>query len=263
MIDGVTVGLRQLEFALTPAPLRLPDVDVMSIGPADCPRRGDEDEVAALWEELRKAFWGVTLSNQRPVPKFEMVTFDHVLDVRSRLRRADTQVSRMSTYRPFTSLSPQALHRDGYLQRNGDESWYAGPDAYLMLSDEFVLDHCLGLVRGPGGSLGVAFEPSPTRKVAEIGGTLWVDGARRLRRIDFTIRNLRFPAGVPPPEGFISYAEDEPGYWIIDSWRLRMPRVSRINKVVDAGVPWLGRVISVADSVVGFRETGGYSRRLR
>ncbi len=81
-------------------------------------------------------------------------------------------MTRGRSVRPFESLSPAVLHRDGYVVDRRDGRWYNGPDVDLLLADEFLDDHCFGVDTAgfANGRLGLTFAPVAKRRLPEIEG---------------------------------------------------------------------------------------------
>jgi hypothetical protein len=104
-------------------------------------------------------------------------------------------------------------------------------------------------VREPArsGSIGVAFEPVPQRKLADIVGVLWVDErTAELREVVFHFVNAgvlsRFEAG-----GFTRFLRVPSGAWIVDEWLLKLPRLALKHS------PFIGEQYTLA----GYYEHGG------
>jgi hypothetical protein len=169
----------------------------------------------------------------------------------------DTTLFDIINQRPFGAIDPDSLARAGYVLGDEAKGWiFYAPDETVLLSDQFAATHCFRLVRegGRSGEIGVAFEPVPQRKLADIVGVLWVDErTAELREIVFHFVNAgapsRFEAG-----GFTRFLRVKSGAWIVDEWLLRLPRLA-VKQSAFTGQQYV---------LIGYYEHGGgimYTRR--
>src|SRR4029453_5669250 len=89
-----------------------------------------------------------------------------------------TPQSAAVTRNPFVSVPAAQLSANGYVRQGSTENTYFAPDAAVLLSDEFLRDHCFRLRQGEGrreGLIGLGFEPVRGRNKPDIAGTLWID----------------------------------------------------------------------------------------
>jgi len=95
--------------------------------------------------------------------------------------------------RPIASLTPQELAQEGYVRNHpGAVAYYYAPVPEVLLSDEFLATHCLGVTeREPEGGSGVTFAPMPGRDVPDVEGVLWLDASRAVRRLEFHYTGLQ------------------------------------------------------------------------
>lgn len=217
---------------------------------------------AAVWDELRKALTSAVLSERSGgADALEARRYVRLLDRASRVEAETTHVVSRGSGAPFRTAAPAALSEHGFavVDDEGATTYYA-PDAALLISDEFVRDHCFGVVRRTRGDttfLGLGFEPAPRRRVAEIAGVLWLDQATsELRALEYQYVQL---PGDPPrdaePGGRLEFAHLADGRWIVSRWHIRMPRVT-ILPAQRAG----GLTVPRRTAVVGVREEGGVVR---
>src|SRR5690606_24087912 len=79
--------------------------------------------------------------------------------------------------------------------------------------------------------LGLTFEPVPFRRTPEVRGVLWLDteGAR-LRSMEYRYMNHRTVAvNGDDAHGALSFRGLPNGTWIVDDWRITMPRLREIR----------------------------------
>ncbi|HEV2018236.1 MAG TPA: carboxypeptidase-like regulatory domain-containing protein [Gemmatimonadaceae bacterium] len=162
----------------------------------------------------------------------------------------DTTLFAIVNQRPFGAIDPDSLARAGYVFGDEAKGWiFYAPDETVLLSDQFAATHCFRLVReaARSGAIGVAFEPVPQRKVADIVGVLWVDErSAELREVVFHFVNAgvlnRFEAG-----GFTRFLRVASGAWIVDEWLLKLPRLA-VKRSAFIGEQYM---------LVGYYEHGG------
>ncbi len=235
------------------APLNLNELVVASTRPAQCELGEARGTAAArLWEEARKALTGTQITRTKPM-ELEVKTFERRLDSRGRIVSETSDARRATTARPFASIDPDSLSRFGYVQERSDGLWFHGPDADLLLSEQFLDDHCFRPANpGSDSSLrvGLEFQPTPSRSVPDISGVLWLDTKTlELRDLQYTYTGVEWPRGTLGIGGRIEFVRLPSGGWIVGSWSIRMPvtrrRLVRVGQV---------------DSVTGYREAGGSAR---
>lgn len=185
--------------------------------------------VSKVWEEARKALAAAAWTQERGLYRYEMLRVRMELDSTGRRvmseRREYEDAYRLT---PFVSTPAEDLMTKGFAILTPEESIYRAPDARVLLSDVFLDTHCFRLAgRNEAGLLGLGFEPGPRRRVSDIAGTLWLDPeTARLQRLDFHYRNLNLPGALAAadPGGWVEFREMPNGTWIVESWRIRMPK---------------------------------------
>jgi hypothetical protein len=192
-------------------------------------KRNDPDarSLETVWDEIDKAL----RSSQLTMADLEGIgfarTYRKEVTREGVLVSADTNTFPIGDRRPFGAIDPRTLAAEGYVVGNESKGWnYFAPDEVVLLSDQFAATHCFRLVRETArpGQIGVAFEPAPERKLADITGILWVDETTsELREIVFRFANAkalsRYYAG-----GFTRFRRMPSGTWIVDEWKLTVPR---------------------------------------
>jgi hypothetical protein len=141
----------------------------------------------------------------------------------------DTTFFDIVDQRPFGAISPDSLAGAGYVVGDEAKGWtFYAPDETVLLSDQFAATHCFRVVREGGrpGQIGVAFEPVPHRKLADIVGVLWVDEASaELREVVFRFVSTGV-IGRYEATGFTRFLRVPSGAWIVDEWLLKLPRIA-------------------------------------
>lgn len=230
---GETIELR---LATRPVPVVLGAVRVTGRSPCIA-GASDGREVSTVWDEARKALYATDLTQRQELFSARVSRFQRVLDARNgRVTSYETTEGRGVTRNPFVSAPAAQLSASGFVRQNASETVYFGPDAAVLLSDEFLRDHCFRLRTGEGARselIGLGFEPVRGRDAPDIGGTLWIDRrTAELRDIEYTYRNVpNLPSSVKSEDfgGRIEFRRMSTGAWIVERWVIRMP------VVVDAG----------------------------
>lgn len=214
----------------------------------NCRMRPEEGlAVSKVWDEARKALAAAAWTQERGIYRYEMQRVRMELDVTGRRvlsekREYDDEYRRA----PFVSLPAEELVDKGFASLSAEKSVYMAPDAGVLLSDAFLDTHCLRLAgRHESGWLGVGFEPGPGRRLPDIAGTLWLDAeTARLQRLEFGYRNLNLPSGFADadPGGSVDFREMPNGTWIVESWRIRMPKPTERTDPLGRRVPALGGI---------------------
>ena len=206
--------------------------------------------VTRLWDEARKALEAAAWTQERGYYRYEMMGISRQMD-RENLRVISEDRSYGGGYRqaPYISRPAEELIEQGFARLTPVESIYWAPDAAVLLSDEFLDTHCFHVTRDERhapGLIGLAFQPVRGRNLPEISGTLWIDpGTGRLEWLDFRYQNLNLPDALlaGPIGGTVEFAALPNGTWIVDSWRIRMPRARTATN------PLTGRAQSILDGI--------------
>lgn len=198
-------------------------------------RASDSTQVTfQLWEQVRTALTAAQLTAAARVVTATTAHVARVLEP-GRLRRVREQDIGLRTERvtqPWRSLGAAELHQRGYVDlENSDGSvTYFAPDLDALLSSYFLDDHCLRIAEGRDSSeVGIAFEPTPTRRMPEIAGTLYLD------RVSTALRALTYRYVQVPPNraefagGDLEFVPLRNGAWMIARWEIRMPALEQVN----------------------------------
>jgi hypothetical protein len=220
---------------LTGLPVGLDTVRVA--GRNACRALGDSGAAYAVWEQVHGAVTAASLTAAAQNLYTTVISFERTLEADA--RRVRTQSSTVTSgyaREPWTSHSPEALHRDGYVVTDRDNSMtYYAPGLDVLLSPSFVEDHCFHLT-SDRDRLGLAFEPTPDRRnKPEVRGTLWLDAkSAELRTMEFRYSNIlpEQDAVARGEAGFIRMAN---GTWVISRWNIRMPLLEHVVRSQSRG----------------------------
>lgn len=121
----------------------------------------------------------------------------------------------------YAAIHPDSLARFGYVRYTKTDSIaYYGPDDAVLLSDSFLDTHCFTIVNGKDesrGLIGVAFEPTPKRRVPDINGTMWIDPATSERKyVEFRYTGVPSEIDQKKAGGHTNFRRLPNGMWIVD-----------------------------------------------
>lgn len=239
-----SIDLRVGVAAVELAPLEVSTATRCALSPSSGRR------TAQLWEEARKALSVARWVEMENLLQFESRSYVRELSAPSlQVTKETSTTRRVSGKLPYSAISAATLARYGYvLNENGNHAFY-GPDAEVLLSDQFLAGHCFRAVDGSGENrehIGLAFKPVPGNRRAEIEGTLWLDARTlELRHIQFRYVNVAPEFQLGGGAGGRTYFQRlSNGAWIVNRWYIRVP--TQIYS--QHGRP---------TSVMAFREEGG------
>ena len=213
----------EVRLATRPEPFVLPPVDV--VADRRCTVRPGQGLAAyALWEQARRALEATAYVEEAELVEYTVrVQRRHVHFRRGRVRTYDDPPRRV-TGRPFHTLTPAELAAGGFVREEGDSIAFYGPDARLLLSDEFLDAHCL--YADPDASdlrtAALAFTPVRRRERGSIEGVLRIDRATgELRSVEYHFTGLGGSERSTPTGGEVEFRRLPSGVWIVSGWRLR------------------------------------------
>lgn len=223
-----TAEIQEREVHLVDVTRRLGAVIVRDRAQCDL-RPAEGTQVALLWDEARKSLAAAALSADRTVLlafDFDQIEYDSTL---TRVRSAARTTVAGRAEQSFRSDTPKALRELGYARRVDTTSVYYGPDARVLLSEDFAATHCLRLVNDDPTSVrrvGLAFAPvTEPRSKLDVAGVLWLDRETyALDRVEFRYVPT-LSADVPDSTfgGRVHFRRLASGHLIVAQWVLRMP----------------------------------------
>jgi hypothetical protein len=184
-------------------------------------------ETARVWEEIRKALTVAAWLQDTGNAHFRVRNFEQELS--QELEALDTErmtFDLVQGKRAFGADPAGQLSQLGFVQRNGEELIFYGPDAELLISPEFLAQHCFHLQRSRArpGLLGLAFQPIRGRRQSEIKGALWLDeSSGALRFVEYEFTNLGFSIDARFANGRTDFEQLPNGAWIVRNWVMTLP----------------------------------------
>lgn len=214
---------RRIEVPIRPVELVGLDVEAER----RCAVRSEQGRATArVWEEARKALSAAALTLASDVYRYTLLHYVRELDADGRRTLSEERrFQRTRRQAPYASAPPDELVELGFMRTNDDGSFtYLAPDAAAFLSDAFLDTHCMHIDEIRDGSIGLAFEPLPGRRVSDIEGTLWIDAATaKLERLEFGYVNLPPGHEIGGARGAVVFGSLPGGTWIVRDWYIRMP----------------------------------------
>ncbi len=227
----------------------LPTVDV--VGESQCTVRPGQGMLAyTLWDEARKALRATAFLQDAQRVRYTVRTYRNDVVLRNGLTPRRRDAPRRVTGRPFTTLTPAELAEGGYVRGEGDSLSFHGPDAHVLLSDEFLDTHCLYVARADRATVGLAFEPVQRRGIVDIRGVLRIDRRTgELRDVEYEYTDLPNPRGRSRGGGSVVFRRLANGAWVVTRWHIRTTNVARVTD-------WRGQENN-SHAVTDIREAGG------
>jgi len=256
--DVFTVGDTITVTLMMPlARIDLPQLTVLAS--TQCVSRGHGEQTAGLWDEIRKALLASDITATTEAVELSVRRFRQSRTLTGALEWDSTITEQRIRGSPFFAADPRSLSSEGYIRQIEGRWNFFGPDARSLLSDDFLVDHCLEMAASPNepSLVGLGFRPVPGRKLPEVRGVLWVDRASaELRRLDFEFVNVPPALAAPGLGGRVEFERLQSGAWIIRDWYLRSPEQVVLQPRWQE-LP--GRTRTV---VVGYLDEGGVARAI-
>jgi len=214
-------------------PVELEGLDVSAS--RQCQMREEVGKATAtVWEEARKALEAAAWTQESGQYRYTLLRTERYLDESGEtILRENRELARGYAQAPYLSVPAQVLADSGYVRQLPDDSlFYSAPDAEVLLSDAFADTHCLHLVSGDGGLVGLAFEPVESRRLPDIQGVLWIDAlTAMLERLEFRYVNLTDGQAAGDSGGEVVFWPLPAGTWIVRDWHIRAP----LHEVLGSG----------------------------
>lgn len=229
----------------------LPAVDV--VAESRCTVRPGRGLAAyTLWEEAQKALRSAAYLQDAERVAYTVKTFRADIEMRIGRMRRQYDDPRRVTGRPFVTLSPAALAEGGYVRTERDSVGFYGPDAHVLLSDEFLDTHCLYVdpLRGDREAVGLRFEPIRRRGVVDVRGVLRIHRRTgELLSVDYEYTELGGATARARAGGTVEFRRLASGAWVVTHWRIRTTNVARAADAHHRGPD--------AQVITDIREAGG------
>lgn len=222
--DDVT----RLDVVMTPIPALLEPLRIRSN--ARCSRRSDRGAALALLEQAQAGLLTTVVAREANPARLVLLKFDRTMvGATDRIERQTVHIDSVRrSARSYQAVRPAAdFVERGFALDDGDGITFTGPDADVLLDDQFTSGYCFHLhdpeTERPH-QVGLAFVPAGRRSGrVDIDGTLWVDTATHaLREIEFRYLGLNGAENLHLG-GRVSFHEMENGVVLIDRWVLRLP----------------------------------------
>jgi len=219
-----------VDIAMVPLASLLDPVQVSDV--TKCPRRSDRVAALALWEQARTGLLATVVSRETNPVDVRRLTFRRIIDRGGRLRSQSVGIDSARTDRAFgAALTVAEFRARGFKSDSAGMDVFYGPDADVLLSDEFAAGYCFRIADRDAtrpGQIGLAFSPvERSRDRTDIEGTLWVDSiGRRILDIDFAYLGLSPRAMALHPGGRVSFQTMANGMVVLNRWFIRLAGLS-------------------------------------
>jgi hypothetical protein len=214
-----------LRISIPIRPVELEGLDVSAS--RQCKMREEVGRATAtLWEEARKVLEATAWTQESGRYRYTLLRTERQLDESGERTLSEKhELARGYAQVPYLSIPPQVLADSGFVRQLPDDSLlYSAPDAEVLLSDAFAGTHCLRVVAGDDGLLGLAFEPAEGRELPDIQGVLWIKAATSmLHRLEFRYVNLAAGRTAGDAGGEVVFWRLPAGAWIVRDWRILAP----------------------------------------
>lgn len=227
-------------------PVVLPELTASSAGACKGPPQSAG--LSLVLEELRKNVRSALLTAESEVGLVRVHRYTREVALNGRELTAPVDRPGDAAAVPFVAQQARYLHEQGYAD-SVDGTWrFHAPDAEVLLSDEFLDDHCWRALRYRDGGLALEFEPVPDRAKADIRGSVLLDSAtKELTSVDFVYQNLPYHLRAPGLGGRIWFSRIGAGAIRVNRWLVRTPIFLRVEHYAERPT----------DSLVGYQEEGG------
>jgi hypothetical protein len=245
------IGFRMREIRVTPsteeavsldlAVVALPSLldPVRVLGAAACPRRRDNAQAQALYDQARAGLLATVVARESSPAAVVRYAFER--PVIAWPDSALVQIKIDSTTETTTSFkaifSGDEFVRFGFQRKVGDRWQYFGPDADVLLDEGFANGYCFSIAdrdRARRGQIGLSFAAATKQKGrVDIVGTLWIDSvARALRTIEYKYTGVGGLGGYFDTGGRTSFHEMPNGVVVVTQWSVRLLN-TRVDSVED------------------------------
>jgi hypothetical protein len=205
-----------------------------------CRPRKDRADALGLWEQVRAGLLATIVAREENPARMRRLGFDRVMDgnsdridmMRVWADSADTAVSSFVAAHAAKDFVRLGFTTDTLASGTNFGGAYFGPDADVLLDDQFAGAYCFELADGGRvrrTEVGLRFLPADHKRGrVDIDGTLWIDTlARELRDVEFRYLNVAAGAVKFRPGGYVSFRSMKNGVVLIDRWSIRLVSAAR------------------------------------
>jgi hypothetical protein len=240
----VPSGDQPVSIAMIAIPLLLEQVDVRAAG--NCPRRSDRLAALSLLQQARAGLLATIVAREaRPATMVRLAYVREMNGNGDEIMKQEVRVdSSAALQKSFNAVRSAAdFVKFGFVIGGGAEATFLGPDAEILLADEFSAGYCFHVAdptKNRPTQVGLVFRPAGREDGRiDIEGTLWVDTiGRSLSDIDFKYVNVPRRVGAVEPGGMVHFRDMPNGVVFIDRWSLTLP-VATADTVVTNNAPSL------------------------
>ncbi|HUP90582.1 MAG TPA: carboxypeptidase-like regulatory domain-containing protein [Longimicrobiales bacterium] len=257
---AVTSNQDPISFKLRPMPVKL--AGIVAETKRQC-RKSDDPRVVPLWYAARAALGSSRVRIDR---RFRTMEFTRFVDLQLRFVDYDTigfSVTRGTD--SYEAMPVDSIEAYGYVVGKDHRVFY-GPDAELLLSDQFADKHCFGITRDSDhrGQIGLEYWPKDGVKKPDVKGAMWIDESfNELRSVEFSYTGLKPWIAEKLATGIVNFGRMNDGSWVVVNWFIRSPRYDkqtfdndgRSHNVLVGGIEGGGEFLGLAASSMDAADT--------
>lgn len=220
-------GIVNLDLTLAALPSLLEPVQVLEA--ARCPRRRDNAQAQALYEQARAGLLATIVARETNPATIVRYAFERPVarwaDSAPVKIRIDSTKESTTSFRAM--FNGEEFVQFGFQRKVGAKWQYFGPDADVLLDDGFASGYCFSIAerdRSRRSQIGLSFAAATKQKDrVDIVGTLWIDTiARALRTIEYRYTGVTGLEGYMDTGGRTSFLEMSNGVAVVTQWGLRL-----------------------------------------
>ena len=216
----------RLDLTLLALPSMLRPIRVLTN--SNCRARKDTPVAMGLWAEARDGLLATVVARERNPASIHRLIFQQLMEgtgdkIESMRVRADSSVDTISF---VASRMARDFVQSGFRHDSAGRRTTYGPDAVVLLSDDFAAAYCFQVADGGRTrprEIGIHFHPAVTGdERTDIDGTLWIDTvAREIRDVEYTYLGLPSRMAEYHPGGRVWFRTMPNGVVLVDRWSIR------------------------------------------
>jgi hypothetical protein len=236
------IGFRMRELGVTPSTDEAISLDIMLtrlpslldpvrvFGAAACPKRRDNAQAQALYEQARAGLLATVVARQSNPGSVVRYAFERPVtqwpdSAPVRIRIDSTNETTTSFRAQFTG---EEFVRYGFQRKVGSHWQYFGPDADVLLDEGFANGYCFSIAgrdRNRPTQIGLSFAAAKKQRGrVDIVGTLWIDTvARALRTVEYRYTGIGGLADYLNSGGQTTFTEMANGIVAVTQWGVHLP----------------------------------------
>lgn len=215
---------------MSPVAFRMATIATKSRGQCRV-RPASDSTLWGMWSAAELAMLNARVASGSGDYRFDAELFQRTYEISpAKLSEVSLQDTTIVGGRPWASLPPDSLARNGYVSATESHMSFVAPDLDALLSPSFLDNHCFSV--HPGASdesnqVGLDFAPAGYTKTIDIRGTFWLERSTgELRALTFYYDKSPYARSDTLAGGRMEFAHLSTGAWVLTHWSIRTPRPS-------------------------------------